>query len=349
MAFTYGTGTQADPYLLTNWGDVQLLFTSYLTSGKYFALVADLDCSATQISYLNTSTAIFHIDGRGYSLVVNIRNTAYSTSYIFYEWGAGTLKNIKLKFIHTGWYKNVGADAAFTISNVFLEFSSAEQYGPSQLVKGSNSIISGGNIGVLSGVNIYKNGSVIGNTINTSSFPDGNPYSKSNYALDEQYWIFDGVSLPKPRPQSTVDLTIRQCVKGKTSVGGAGKSRSVGIYTPSNGYRYKLLSSGSDGNYLAVLNDVIEPVIVMHFDDPGLLFAASKGYVLGDRIHPKIPNGYVYVCTTAGISSTSIPAVWPTSGTITSGGAIFTAIPIYAPASHMAVPQAVNIITGEAA
>lgn len=42
----------------------------------------------------------------------------------------------------------------------------------------------------------------------------------------------------------------------------------------------------------------------------GLPWEASRGYVLGVRRHPIVPNGFVYVCTQAGTSGGSEP-VWP--------------------------------------
>ena len=270
---------------------------------------------------------------------------------MFYAFGNGTFRNIHVVFANKSGsycYDSYGAPY-WLLENAIVEF----KYSNSSitLFTGKNSIVIGGNCGISStSVNTFKSGVSTTNTTNVASFADGNPYNRDNYpTFNEQYWVFDGVSLPRPRVQSTADLLVRQCVKGKTAVGGVGKQRTIGFYTPTNGYRYKKMTSGLDGNYLAILNDVVEPVIVVHYDDPGIPFVAGYNYVLGDRIHPPTPNGYVYICTTAGIASTTAPAVWPTSGALVSGAAIFTATPIYAPASHLVVPQAVNIVTGEPA
>lgn len=348
MAFQYGSGTQADPYLVTNLADVTEMFVTYGDSAKYFALIADLDVSSTVISY-GKSYLKFHLDGRGHKLIIKVRN--YNTGGMFYYLGSGTFRNIWVVFANTSGqycYSTYG-EPYWLLENAIVEFKYSDSL--INLFTGKNAIVIGGNCGISStSLNTYKSGENTSNTTNVTSFADGNPYNRDNYpTFDEQYWVFDGLSLPRPRVQSTADLLIRQCVKGKTAVGGVGKQRTIGFYTPTNGYRYKKITSGLDGNYLANLNDVVEPVIVVHYDEPGLPFVSGSTYVLGDRIHPPIPNGYVYVCTTAGQASTTAPTSWPTAGSLVSGAAIFTATPIYAPASHLVVPQAVNIVTGEPA
>jgi hypothetical protein len=54
-------------------------------------------------------------------------------------------------------------------------------------------------------------------------------------------------------------------------------------------------------------------------------WAASTAYVVGDTLSPVTPNGFKYICTTAGTSAGSEPT-WPTTfkGTVTNGGAVFT-------------------------
>lgn len=353
MAFAYGSGTKADPYLLSTVDDISTLIVSYLNSGLYFALTNDIDASGTLISHSNANTN-FNLDGRGFHLKLKIRTTYNGYGMLFQYLKAGSISNAEITFEDPGntyYYVITGNPTGIKISNARINFNFTVSTGAECLFNGSNSLINGGSLYCASGsTNIYKYGSASAYTINTSSFADANPYNPDNYTgFDEQYWMFDGLSLPTPRQQPLDDLVVRQCIKGKACVGGVGKQRTISFYTPTNGYRYKKITSNVDGSYLAVLNDVIEPVIVMHYDDPGLPFVASKNYVIGDRIHPPVPNGYVYACTTAGSASSTAPAVWPTSGSLTSGSAIFTAMPIYAPASHLAVPSPANIITGEPA
>ena len=43
-------------------------------------------------------------------------------------------------------------------------------------------------------------------------------------------------------------------------------------------------------------------------------WATGTAYVVGDRVEPTTPNGYVYECTTAGTSHASTEPTWPTTG-----------------------------------
>jgi len=131
-------------------------------------------------------------------------------------------------------------------------------------------------------------------------------------------------------------------------VGGVAKSRIVGGHSPVDFHLFaKVTSDPDDGSYLLNCGWYTDHVAVVHRDDYGKLFVASKAYVLGDRIHPATPNGYAYECTSAGTSDSAAPTDWPTTGTMTSGTAIFTPVPIYAPQTMLVVPVLYNLLTGE--
>lgn len=53
-------------------------------------------------------------------------------------------------------------------------------------------------------------------------------------------------------------------------------------------------------------------------------WAASTAYVVGQQIQPTTPNTYMYECTTAGTSSATEPASWPTTplGTTQTDGTV---------------------------
>lgn len=348
MALEFGSGTQADPYLLRLLADVQALFNSHLGTGKYFALIDDLDLSKNQIVYNSMQDANFKLDGRGYRLFLNVKNNAYNPSFIFGSWSGGELKNIWIKFIHTGSYHFYSTNTGFKVENSVVEFSSnsnpSTQYG---LLNALDSIIVGGDIILKSGVNTFKDGSLTANTVNTNSFLDGNKFNRNNYPLlNEVKWIFDGVSLPRPRPQATADLTTRYAVKGQSKVGGNGRQRNLAVFTE-NGLRYKVQDTKADGSFFLNLNDVSTPVIVMAYDDIGGKAAINTAYSLNQIIHPSIPNGFRYRCTLAGNSGATIPSEpWPTSAVLTIGAAKFTPEPVYEPKAHgPLLPVLFNVVT----
>ncbi len=56
-------------------------------------------------------------------------------------------------------------------------------------------------------------------------------------------------------------------------------------------------------------------------------WSASAAFAVGDTTAPVAPNGFRYICTTAGTTAASEPT-WPTTfaSTVTSGGAVFTCL-----------------------
>lgn len=346
MAYLDGAGTAASPYLIGDFNTLKQLLTTDIAKGYYAAVVNDIDCTGNTISYKFSSIVPnVRIDLRGRKVKgLNIVNT--SESYVLLDY-------VKLLYIENGeidFYAphqaigNRGQLPYFYRCKVNLGYSYS-----SDTAEFIECMINGGGGSASSGSSgNYKYGAVMTNTINTSTFVDGSPYARGNYpTFNELLWVFDGISLPHPRLRSITDITNRMAVKGVTQVGGVGKSRKVCIYSAANGYRYKEISSNNDGSYLANINDVSEPVLVLHFDSPGLPLQLNKSYVINDVIRPDVLNGYRYICTTAGSSGGVAPSTWPTTGSITIGSAIFTALPIYEPASLLVNPRLVNIVTGE--
>jgi len=347
MALEFGSGTQADPYLLATIDDVKELFIKHQASGKYFALINDIDASKSAIVHAYETAAVFHLDGRGYTLKVWLKSQYYGDVF-FDQWGSGSLKDITFHVITNGNYTRIYIGMQFSLENAVVVFSRAATNNiSSKLLKGSSSLIVGGNCAVAEGANIYKEGSPTANTINTASFADGNKFNKTNYpTLDERKWIFDGISLPRPRQQSTADLTTRFGVKGQTKVGGNNRQRNLAVFTK-NGLRYKVQDTKADGSFFLNLNDVSTPVIVMAYDDIGAKAAINTAYSLNQIIHPAIPNGFRYRCTLAGNSGATIPSEpWSTTTVLTIGAAKFTPEPVYEPKAHgPLLPVLFNVVT----
>lgn len=106
------------------------------------------------------------------------------------------------------------------------------------------------------------------------------------------------------------------------------------------------VSDPGTGEYEIILRDGFpREVFVVAFDDYGQEFEADVAIVVGDRIHPTAPNGYVYDCVTAG----SLPSVEPTWSTDTGqdqavGTAEFRPALFYRPAVHGPIsPEIIEI------
>lgn len=239
MALEFGSGTQADPYLLVNLADVDAFVKTKVDSGQWFALTADLDVSASIINIYGWSSKSwkFNLDGRGFKLFLKV-------NYYFGGIYDSILKNVHLRVVTTHSYLfSSNPTGTIILNNAIIEFPNATPATTRIAVSGGNGFVmeSTTYFGVKAGsVSIYKVGNATPNTINVNSFADGNPYNKDNYVgLNELYWIFDGVSLPRPRPQATADLTNRYAVKGQSKVGGNGRQRNLAAFTE-NGLRYKV-------------------------------------------------------------------------------------------------------------
>lgn len=348
MAFEYGSGTQADPYLLVNLADVTEWLTTKQTQGYWFALVADLDVSATNITTPYADWK-WNLDGRGFKLSIKCNST--STNIVINNLQACNLNNVWFVLsTNATYFINGSTPGTMKLSNAVLQFTKAFTTAAKTMVSGTNGLVMepGSYIAVAAGsTNIYRQGTVMANTINTASFADGNPYNRNNYTtFAEVNWIFDGISLPRPRAQATVDLTNRYGVKGQSKVGSNGLQRNVAVFTE-NGLRYKLQTTKPDGTFFINLNDVATPVILLVHDEIGAKLVANTAYALNQIIHPAIPNGYRYRCTLAGNSGATLPAEpWPTAAVLTAGAAQFTPEPVFEPKAHgPLLPVLFNVLT----
>lgn len=345
MALEFGSGTQADPYLLVNLADVTAWLTTKQTQGYWFALVNDMDLSATTIQVVYADFS-WNLDGRGHQLRLKMLSTI--NGYLLRTGVNCNFKNVMLEIDVLSTYFIAGYQSNFIFSDSVLKVNKVSG-GDFNLISGKNGIIiSPGGDGAKSGAqNIYKhspNGSL---TINTVTFPDGNPFSRANYpSFTEEKWIFDGISLPRPRPQATADLTTRYGVKGQSKVGGNNRQRNLAVFT-ANGLRYKVQDTKADGSFFLNMNDVTTPVIVLAYDDIGAKAAINTAYSLNQIIHPATPNGFRYRCTLAGNSGATIPPEpWSTTTVLTIGAAKFTPEPVYEPKAHgPLLPVLFNVIT----
>ena len=362
-----GSGTQADPYVIHNEGAWEK-FMSYSLYGanaghrlaKYFEVVANIDCggktyamggnSGTWNAFLNLNGYTiknFVLDGSNGGNAVKYLKSGYikfgvldfsisSSGYSLCDYCTLTMLNVCL-IIRVGYL--VGDGGTFkkdrTTSCVFIHSAGLKlfNYGAAE-ANPSVYYVTNSTLGIGLGTRV-----ALADSTDPTKYP----------ALPATHWVLDGVSWPRTIPTGRPELTNGYVVKGKTKVGGIGKSRDVLAIIAASYVIYKKMKSSADGSYQITLGDVFDPLIIVHHDYYGYPFTASATYALGDVIHPKTPNGYRYVCTTAGVAGTTEPVIWPTSGTLQSGAAIFTAEPVYKPESNLVSPAYVNLVTGELA
>lgn len=348
MALEFGSGTQADPWLLRNSNDVSAMIVTHHNSGKYFALTGDLDVSSTSISFNpGLARSSINIDGKGFKLKLDIRNSGNSGSCFYGFWG-GTWRDINITFVN-GRILCTESSSQLALSNCVFEINpTTANDSDGTRLRAINSIIkSPKKILTSNSSGSYKSGGAEDYAVNILSFPDGNVFNRDNYpTLTDDKWVFDGLSMPKLRAQNTADLTSRFGVKGKTYVGGSNRQRKMAVFTE-NGLRYKVQDTKADGSFFLNLNDVSTPVIVMAYDDIGARAVINTAYSLNQIIHPAIPNGFRYRCTLAGNSGATIPAEpWSTTTVLTIGAAKFTPEPVYEPKAHgPLLPVLFNVVT----
>lgn len=360
-----GSGTQADPYVIHNEGAWEK-FMSYSLYGanaghrlsSYFEVVANIDCggktyamggnSGIWDAFLNLNGYTiknFVLDGSNGGTVVTYLNSGYikfgvldfsisDPNYSLCDSCTLTMLNVCL-IIRSGYISYYGSifGKGMTTSCVFIHSAGLALFNSGAAAANpSVYYVTNSTLGIGSGKRV-----ALAYSTNPTKYP----------ALPATHWVLDGVSWPRTIPTGRPELINGYVVKGKTKVGGIGKARDVLAIIAASYSIYKEMKSAADGSYQITLGDVFDPLIIVHHDYYGYPFTASATYALGDVIHPKTPNGYRYVCTTAGVAGTTEPVIWPTSGTLQSGAAIFTAEPVYKPESILVSPAYVNMVTGE--
>ena len=99
-------------------------------------------------------------------------------------------------------------------------------------------------------------------------------------------------------------------------------------------------SDSDDGSFAINVGEYADPVLVIAMDDYGETWSASTMYEAGDIVHPATSEGYqgfVYECTSGGLSGNDEPDWWIDNGSIDtgkSGNAVFRARQYFQPLSH---------------
>ncbi len=122
-------------------------------------------------------------------------------------------------------------------------------------------------------------------------------------------------------------------IAGTVTIDGTAAARDVIIISDDKANGRTVLAEGTsagDGSFDINYTDWGGAVIALSIDEYGISFPAETALNSGEVVHPTTPNGYVYTVSQAGTTGTSEPA-WPTSGTVQSGSATFTARRYYRP------------------
>ena len=100
------------------------------------------------------------------------------------------------------------------------------------------------------------------------------------------------------------------------------------------------ISDSEYGSFAISVGEYADPVLVIAMDNYGETWSASTMYEPGDIVHPATPEGYkgfVYECTSGGLSGNDEPDWWIDNGSIDtgkSGTAVFRARQYFQPLSH---------------
>ncbi len=95
------------------------------------------------------------------------------------------------------------------------------------------------------------------------------------------------------------------------------------------------VSSDVDGTYTLDTSPYEGTVFVIAADDYGTVWQPDTAYAVGDVIRPPTFQGYVYLCTLAGTTSSTEPVWWlDTDGSQSIGTAQFQAKPFSRPLAH---------------
>jgi hypothetical protein len=347
MSYLKGTGTSTDPFVIHNAAAFNYWLSNHakISSKIYYAvLVDDIAVSGGLPDYnyrwygkLNgfgrKITGLNHAgDCELYGSIEQCElNSCLFGAYTSPGVNGGVLRDI----VFSGACRSLWRSYNGTIDRIL--FSPDNSVG----AWSSTSIQSPQSLYQLSGVLIPGTGVV--------DLRSANKSLASNYPAltnSPSIWIVDGYSVPRLMRCNVSTLTQSYAVKGVTKVSGVAKKRKCRAHSSSDFYAISSTESDDNGAYILNCGLYSDHVYITHSDEYGKKFAPSISYVVGDVIHPSIPNGYRYICTTADTSAATEPTNWPTAGSLTSGGAIFTAQPVYKPETFIAVPVLIDLVTG---
>lgn len=159
--------------------------------------------------------------------------------------------------------------------------------------------------------------------------------------FDLGFWEIGAGDLPRlvPRPVPIIEISTGGTgdtparVAGVVTIDEVAAARKLVILgADPSGARQVVGEGESDqsGQFDITYDGWGTSVVVMALDDYGDPFEASVPLELGAVIHPSVPNGYVYLVSSAGTTGAQEP-VWTTDSGVTSGSVTFSPQPFYRP------------------
>lgn len=336
----------SDPYIIHSVAAAVQFFSVDIFIGGVFAeLVVDLDLSSNTFNQSGQTYA--SINGNGFTLK--------GLKHFVGNYHTATFKKITLE--NMTWLNTYGQQGNSTITFEDVRFIGGVlscYYGPMKFTRCALSNVSW--------KYLYPSGWAVLDSVtlpsatypNPSGFIDlrsvSDPFNPARYPnFNPSIWAIDGASAPRLLKQNVTSLVSGYLVKGIVKLGGVVKSRFVRVLSAVDFIRINDGLAAADGTFSLKCGFYSDVVMVATYEPHGDLPAVNKGYVLGNIIHPMVPNGFRYLCTKAGNSGAVLPPEpWPTSAILTIGAAIFTPDPVYQPQLHGPIkPVLCNLITGQ--
>lgn len=162
----------------------------------------------------------------------------------------------------------------------------------------------------------------------------------SNGVADGLWWVDNYIYNPS---QLNIEFTSRgqssgtgdpKSFTGRTTVNKSPVSRTViavGIDGEAPVFLAQAQSNENTGQYTLEWQGYDGQVLITALDNYGMPFNSGDARGVGERVHPAIPNGYVYQVSVAG--QLAEEPVWPTTegALVMSGACQLVAVPFYRP------------------
>ncbi|MFQ2403624.1 hypothetical protein ACK31G_01585 [Aeromonas caviae] len=337
-----GSGSNTDPYVIHSIAAaVQFFSVDIFRVGVFASLVTDLDLSA--FTFSQVSSALATLNGNGYA-IDNLKHLYGNTHAVTFN--QLTLRNFYWGHVNGNYF---GSSAFNDVA--FIDGRLGHTSGTSTYTRCT-----------MSGVNWFKTGTGLTGVSSVvlpisvtcpTAFTDlrsvADPYNPNRYPnYDPARWTIDGASPPRLLKQDVSHLRRGYLVKGQVKTGGSPKPRFVRALSVADFARINDTMAAADGSFSLPCGFYSDVVMVATYEPYGAPLVASKAYVLGEIIHPATPNGFRYLCTTAGNSGATLPPEpWSTTSPLTVGTALFTPDPVFQPQLHGPIkPVLCDLITG---